>query len=296
MMRRRVDPAGPRPSRSRRNAKLMDLHTIHQVRRPARAEEIASWEAGLAWLAGGTWLFSEPQPDLHTLIDLQALRWPALQASEAGLEIAATCTVAQLDQFVASAPADWTAVPLFRLCCRSFLASFKIWTEATVGGNICLALPAGPMISLTAALEGTATLWPRNGQPRRVAVVDFVTGNQRNVLAAGELLRSIFLPADALRKQFAFRRFTLTQLGRSEVLLIGTRRPGHDDLLLTITAATLRPVQLRFEGRPGPEELRRTLDASVSLPLYFDDAHGSSAHRRHLTYYLAEQIRAELFP
>ena len=58
----------------------MDLHTVNRVRRPARAEEIASWEAGFAWLAGGTWLFSEPQVDVHTLIDLESLEWPSLQA------------------------------------------------------------------------------------------------------------------------------------------------------------------------------------------------------------------------
>ena len=122
-----------------------------------------------------------------------------------------------------------------------------------MGGNICMSLPAGPMISLTAALEGVATLWPRSGEPRRVAIVDFVTGNHENVLAPGELMRSIFLPAYALRKKFAFRRFTLTHLGRSEVLLIGTRCPAHGEIVLTITAATLRPVQLRFEGRAGGE-------------------------------------------
>ena len=147
----------------------------------------------------------------------------------------------ELDQFVDRAPPDWTAAPLFRQCCRSFLASFKIWNEATVGGNICMSLPAGPMISLTAALEGVATLWPRSGEPRRVSVVDFVTGNHQNVLAPGELLRSIFLPAHALRKKFAFRRFTLTHLGRSEVLLIGTRCPEHGEFVLTITAATAPP-------------------------------------------------------
>ena len=178
----------------------MDLHTVNRVRRPARAEEIASWEAGFAWLAGGTWLFSEPQVDVHTLIDLESLSWPSLRPSEDGLEIASTCKVVELDQFVDKAPPDWTAAPLFRQCCRSFLSSFKIWNEATVGGNICMSLPAGPMISLTAALEGVCTLWPRGGEPRRVPVVDFVTGNHQNVLAPGELLRSIFLPAHALRK------------------------------------------------------------------------------------------------
>ncbi len=60
-----------------------------------------------------------------------------------------------------------------------------------------MSLPAGPMISLTAALEGVCTLWPRGGAPRQVSVVEFVTGNHANVLGPGELLRSIHLPASA---------------------------------------------------------------------------------------------------
>jgi CO/xanthine dehydrogenase FAD-binding subunit len=272
----------------------MDLHTINRVRRPARADEIASWDAGFAWLAGGTWLFSEPQVDVHTLIDLESLRWPSLRSSEHGLQIASTCKVVELDNFVDQAPSEWTAAPLFRLCCRSFLASFKIWNEATVGGNVCMSLPAGPMISLTAALEGIATLWPRSGEPRRIPILDFVTGNHQNVLAPGELLRSMLLPAHALKKKFAFRRFTLTHLGRSEVLLIGTRCAEHGEIVLTITAATLRPIQFRFEGVPTADELRRTIDNAVPFDLYLDDAHGSPAHRKHLTYFFAEQIRSEL--
>jgi CO/xanthine dehydrogenase FAD-binding subunit len=200
----------------------------------------------------------------------------------------------ELDRFTDGATLEWAATPLFRLCCRSFLASFKIWNEATVGGNVCMSLPAGPMISLTAALEGLCTLWPRGGEPRWVPVVDFVTGNHENVLAPGELLRSIFLPAHALRKAFAFRRFTLTHLGRSEALLIGTRCPDHGEFLLTITAATLRPVQLSFEGIPAAGELKRAIDDAVPFSLYLDDAHGSPAHRKHLTHYYAEQIRSEL--
>jgi CO/xanthine dehydrogenase FAD-binding subunit len=202
--------------------------------------------------------------------------------------------VVELDQFVAKAPPDWTAAPLFGRCCRSFLSSFKIWNEATVGGNICMSLPAGPMISLTAALEGVCTLWPRGGESRRVSVVDFVTGNHQNVLGPGELLRSIILPAHALRKEFAFRRFTLTHLGRSEVLLIGTRCPARGEFLLTITAATLRPVQLRFVEMPAAGELKRAIDNAAPFSLYLDDVHGSPAHRKHLTHYFGEQIRSEL--
>jgi CO/xanthine dehydrogenase FAD-binding subunit len=272
----------------------MDLNTITEVLRPASAEAVTKWENDFAWLAGGTWLFSEPQIHIHTLIDLETLKWPSLQASQDGLEIAATCKIVELDQFVEKAPSDWTAAPLFRDCCRSFLASFKIWNEATVGGNICMSLPAGPMISLTAALEGICTLWPRSGKPREIPMIEFVTGNHANVLAPGELLRSIYLPATALKKSFAFRRFSLTHLGRSDVLLIGTKDREKGTVVLTITAATLRPVQFQFRNTPTAEELKQAIDDAVPFSLYLDDTHGSPPHRKHLTYYFAEQIREEL--
>jgi CO/xanthine dehydrogenase FAD-binding subunit len=270
----------------------LNLNTILEVKRPKSADEIAHWRTGYAWLAGGTWLFSEPQVQTDTLIDLAALRWPALEISPSGLTIAATCTVADLYAF--QSPATWTAGALIGECCRSFLSSFKIWNEATVGGNICMSLPAGPMISLTTALEGVYELWPREGAPRSIAGVDFVTGNNRNVLQPGELLRSIHLPVEALAKTFAFRRSTLTHLGRSAVLMIGTRDSITGAILMTITAATLRPVQMRFETPPTAQAIRDAIDAAVSDDLYLADAHGSPAYRRHLTYYFAEEIRREL--
>ena len=129
---------------------------------------------GDAWLAGGTWLFSEPQPRLSRLIDLGALGWEPLRMTPQGLEIAATCKIAQLDG--ATLPPDWIAAPLISQCARAFLASFKIWNMATVGGNLCMSLPAGPMISLTAALDGVCTIWTADGGERTIPVLDFVKG------------------------------------------------------------------------------------------------------------------------
>ena len=270
----------------------MNLNTITEVKRPTSADQITQWRDGYAWLAGGTWLFSEPQIHTDTLIDLDQLDWTALQSSPAGLEIAATCRIAELYRF--SAPAEWRAAALLRECCNAFLASFKIWNAATVGGNICMSLPAGPMISLTVALEATYTLWPRNAPPRDVRSIDFVTGNHTNVLQRGELLRSIRLPASALSKRFAFRHASLTHLGRSAALLIGTQNASGDDLLITITAATPRPIQLHFKHTPSMPELRSAIGEHIPFDGYFNDVHGSAEYKRHLTYYFAEQIRAEL--
>ena len=270
----------------------MDLHTITSVLRPGSPEEVTAWRAGQAWLAGGTWLFSEPQPSLDTLIDLHGFDWPPLAVVDGGLQIAATCRIIELDRFVP--PADWMAGKLLSQCCRSLLASFKVMNTATVGGNICMSLPAGALIALAVALEAEYTLLGRDGRSRAVAAVDFVTGDHRNILGSGELLRSVAIPAAAVARRFALRRASLTHLGRSAALLIGTQAPDDDDLLLTITAATPRPMQLRFATMPTAEELRETIDASIAGDGYFDDVNGTPAYKRHLTYRFAEQIRVEL--
>jgi len=270
----------------------MNLNSVTKLRHPTSAAEIAEWRNGFAWLAGGTWLFSEPQPGTDTLIDLGNLGWPALEVSPAGLDIGATCHIAELYRF--EAPREWIAASLIRACCNALLASFKIWNAATVGGNICMSLPAGAMISLVAALEGRCTLWPRDGSPREIPAVDFVTGNHTNVLNPGELLREVHLPTSALMKRAVIRHASLTKLGRSAALLIGTSDPERRDLLLTITGATPRPVQLRFDEVLPAEALRQAIDTAISADGYFADVHGSAAYKRHVTYHFAEQIRYEL--
>jgi CO/xanthine dehydrogenase FAD-binding subunit len=269
----------------------MDLNTISEVAHPRSRAQLPVWTAGDAWLAGGTWLFSEPQVHLTRLIDLTDLKWPALTITETTLSIAATCTVAQLDAL--ACPPEWTALPLIGQCCRAFLASFKIWKTATVGGNICMSLPAGPMISLTSALDGMATIWPAGGGERKIPVTDFVTGNQSNVLASGDLLRQIDIPVAALRRRSAFRQISLTPVGRSAALLIGSVATDGA-FSLTVTASTTRPVQLLFSSIPQAAELRATILYRIPDELYHTDVHGKPVWRKHMTLRLAEEVRGEL--
>ena len=121
-----------------------------------------------------------------------------------------------------------------------------------------------------------------------------MTGDHRNILRPGELLRSISIPSAALAKHYAFRRATLTHLGRSAAVLIGTQTPGQRDMLLTITAATPRPIQLYFPAMPDAAALRGAIGDHVADDAFFDDVNGTPAYKRHLTYEFAEQIRCEL--
>jgi CO/xanthine dehydrogenase FAD-binding subunit len=246
----------------------LDITTVTDVVRHPTDPPGRSWHTGDAWLAGGTWLFSDQQPDVHRLIDLMPLG------------------------YALAAPHDWRAAPLLTTSCEAFLASFKVWNTATVGGNICMSLPAGPMITMTVGLEASYTLLAADGSERTVDAVDFVTGNHTNILGPGELLRKIDIPATAMRKRHTHRRFTLTHLGRSTIFMIATQSPGRSDLLLTITAGTTRPIRLAFDTIPDADALQYSID-DIPHDVWFDDPNGTRDHRRHLAKHYAEEIRTE---
>ncbi|MCB1353028.1 MAG: FAD binding domain-containing protein [Rhodobacteraceae bacterium] len=273
----------------------MDLTSIEAVERPegdaAIAARMGCFGEGDAWLAGGTWLFSEPQPQLRRLIDLAAAGWPPISADAEGLFIAATCTIAELDRF--EAPGTWQASHLIGKCCRAFLASFKIWNVATVGGNLCMSLPAGPMISLTTALDGSCEILSRSGSSRKVPAVDFVHGPLENALEPGEILRGVYIPAASLMRPAAFRRISLSPMGRTGALVTGTRAPdgGFD---LTVTGATRRPVRVAFSYAPALTALRARIDVAIPPDLWHDDIHGRPEWRRHMVMQFAAEIVAEL--
>jgi hypothetical protein len=90
------------------------------------------------------------------------------------------------------------------------------------------------------------------------------------------------------------RQASLTHLGRSAALIIATVGDKGEDFLLTVSAATPRPVHLRFAKLPSAAELRQALDDKLPPDAWFQDVHGSAPYKRHVTHYLAEQIRTEL--
>lgn len=266
----------------------MDLVDVESIL-PADRAALDRFEAGDAWLAGGTSLFSEPAPGLRRLFDLRAFAWPTLTLSADGLEIAATCPIATLEGF--TAPTHWRAATLFSLCPRALYGSWKIWGEATVGGNLCLALPAGAMIAMAVALDATGTVWMPGGGARELRVVDLILGPGRISLTSGELLRSISVGPAALLSEVALRQASLSPRGRSAALVIGRRAPDGVTTV-TLTAAVSHPTVLRFSAPPAAEELAAAFaDTDIE---YFDDVHGDPDWRAHLCRHLAAEVVEEL--
>jgi CO/xanthine dehydrogenase FAD-binding subunit len=274
----------------------MDLNTVEVVSVPTRRDEL--WPLGPtdAILAGGTWLFSEPQTGIHRLVDITGLGWQPVIVDDSGIELAATCPLAEISRLsgeLASTRPDWAAAGLLHECCTALLASFKIWATATIGGNICLSLPAGAMISLASALDATVTVWRADGTDYAMGVTEFVTGQGTNVLGPGEVLRSIRLPASAMRSRTAFRKLAPSPLGRSGVVIIGRRDAAAGSFVLSVTAATVRPYVFGFPSMPEAGEVTAAI-TSIPDDDWTRDAHGDPDWRQAVSAVLANEIRAEL--
>jgi CO/xanthine dehydrogenase FAD-binding subunit len=266
----------------------MDLTTVAHITPAHSRADLAALGESVVPLAGGSELFADPRIHLTGLIDLQTLGWPDLTVTADGLEIGATCTLAALSQLPAEP--GWTCHPVFHQACTALFGSFKIWNVATVGGNLCTSLPAGPMICLAAALDAEVLLWRADGSDERMPALDFVTGNTTNVLAPGDVLRSIHVPATSLAARTAYRKIALSPLGRSGAVLIG-RLDTDGAFVLTITGGTVRPVQLRYPQAPAAAELAADIAA---IDAWFTDAHGAADWRRAVSGRLGEEIRQEL--
>ena len=248
----------------------MNLNTVTEVKRPRSAEEIADWREGYR---------------VARRRDVAVLDAAGRHRHADRSPVAALAGAARHRRAVSRSPrpARWPSSRTSRRrqrgrrrrCSRcaamSLLASFKIWNAATVGGNICMSLPAGSMISLTASLEGTYTLWPRDGEPRKIAAVDFVTGNHAECPRAGRA--AALHPSAGTRARQALRfppRFAHASGALGHHRRRHARRQAPDDLALTITPATSRPFQLRFDRVPDAAKLREAIFAPFPRRDYFE--------------------------
>jgi len=270
----------------------MDLPHIETYLRPTTWDELADWQPDWAWLAGGTWLFSEPQPQVRALVDLRGLGWSELDIAEEGLTLGATCTLSQLLR--ASYPPTWPGIAALQSAARE-LASFKIQNEATIAGNLCLALPAGTFAPALLALQARYEIWPRQGRPYWLAAGAFQLGARQTVLQPGDVLRRIFIPAAALTWRTDYQRLCVATAGLAVAIAVAAVDPVTERVRLSTGASTPTPHLFEFPHRPQQPELAAALD-SLPVAMFLNDAMASAAYRRQMTAVLMGRAVAALAP
>lgn len=267
----------------------MDLHTVESFRLPDGPDDLRL-APGETWLAGGTWLFSEPQVTTTGLVDLTALGWPDWELGDGStgrLTIGATCTL--LDLVAHAERSGLPGLAVARPCVEALVMSSKVSRRATVGGNVCLALPAGGATSLLTGLGAVAVVWGPDGE-RRVPVAALVTDVRRTALGPGELVRAFEVSRTSLDATTAFRRAALTSMGRSGAVLVGRREPDGG-VHVSVTASTRRPHVLDLGAAPTEADVAT---AVATIDRWYDDPHGAPDWRAAQTLRCALEVVEEL--
>lgn len=262
----------------------MDLYGVETYLRPKSLGEVKNWQSNWNWLAGGTWIFNQVEPQVKTLVDMQQLDWGEIEITSEGLTVGATCIQNDLLDF--TFPAAWTATEALKDAVRE-LASFKLSHAATVGGNICLALSASTFIPVAIALGARYEIWRSDGEAYFVDAVDFQTAPQQTILRSGEVLRRIFIPAKNLEWQTSFKRMAVCTAGYAIAIVVTAYHPPSQQVRFGIGGSVKSPCLI--VGTNGHSPLQ-----TIPLQAYIDDERASAAYRRHITQVLMQRGIAEL--
>ena len=164
----------------------------------------------------------------------------------------------------------------------------QIQNVATVAGNLCNASPAAdgvpPLLVLGAEVELRSA-----GASRRLPLADFVLGNRRTALRAGEMVTGIRIPRGGASGRSAFvklgaRRYLVISIAMAAARLViagGVVREAAIAVGACSAAAVRLPgVEAALTGRAADASLAMAVQSAPLTGLSpIDDVRGSAAYR-----------------
>ncbi|MDZ8055701.1 MAG: FAD binding domain-containing protein [Aulosira sp. ZfuVER01] len=260
----------------------MDLPNIQTYLSPDDVENINNWSHDWAWLAGGTWLFSEPQPQLKVLVDIQRLGWSEIEVQGDSLIIGATCPLIKLLEYPWLG--EWTAVEGLKSAVSALVASLKVINVATVGGNICLALSVGTLAPLMIALNASYEILNLRRESHQVAAKDFQIGSRQTILQPGEILRRVLIPLPNLKWQVNYQRLSIAATDPALAIVVTAK--NHQQVRCVIAASVAAPRLLEVDNI---EFLERQYITLLERVTFIEDARASAKYRQEMTAVLIKR-------
>jgi CO/xanthine dehydrogenase FAD-binding subunit len=176
------------------------------------------------------------------------------------------------------------------------VGSIQIRNRATLVGNVCNASPAADTVPVLAVYGAQVKVRSARGE-RLVPVVDFIQGNRRTVLAAGEVATALHIPLPDRPFGAAFARITRR---RGVDLATVNLCCGVDNTGVTtfaFGAVSPRPLLLRdtngvlADPSAGAEAKAIVLDAMIAKASPITDVRGSAQYRLAMLAVLAKRAQ-----
>lgn len=227
--------------------------------------------------------------DLSAVAELRAIS----DAPDGGLRIGASVTARELEL-------DARVRSRFAALAESaaMVGSVQVRNLATLGGNLCNAAPSADMAPPLLALDAEAVIAGPSGQ-RRVSMASFFLGVRRTVLAPGELLLEIVVPAQGAQSGGNYLRHTPRR--ELDIAVVGVASQvtltGGKCTTARIALAAVAPVPLRatdaeqaLVGQPlTPQQIERAAELASGAARPIDDHRGSIEFRNHLVRILTRR-------
>jgi len=184
---------------------------------------LARWGGQARVFAGGTDLFPAMKKREQTpghLISLKGIAdLSGISIDDRGIRIGALTTLGEIER----SPFIGQHLPILRQAMK-LMASPQIRTLATIGGNICNAVPSADSVPPLIALQATVKMVGADGK-RNVFVEDFFRGPKESVLREGEILTEILIPKPHPRSGGAYLK--LMRRSAMELALVGVAAYLH---------------------------------------------------------------------
>jgi carbon-monoxide dehydrogenase medium subunit len=227
--------------------------------------------------------------DLSAVAELRTIS----DAPDGGLRIGASVTARELEL-------DARVRSRFAALAESaaMVGSVQVRNLATLGGNLCNAAPSADLAPPLLALDAEAVIAGPSGQ-RWVSMASFFLGVRRTVLAPGELLLEIVVPAQGAHSGGNYLRHTPRR--ELDIAVVGVASQvtltGGKCTAARIALAAVAPVPLRatdaeqaLVGQPlTPQQIERAAELASGAARPIDDHRGSIEFRNHLVRVLTRR-------
>lgn len=251
-------------------------------------------------IAGGTDLLVEKDPEIDIVIDVADLGLDYVKTDSQGIKIGAATTFTMLETSPALSKGPYNILAQ----AAHVVGTPQIRNVATLGGNLCSAVPSADSPPALLALAATVRITGPTGE-RTINLTDFFLNPRKNALNTGELLVEIQLPVLPTHTAATFIKKGRVAVGdlalvNGAVSLTMTPEGRCEDLCIALGAVAPTPLRVKkaeamLRGeKPHEDLLSKVADCAASEISPISDVRGSADYRRTLSRVIVERMLIEV--
>ena len=250
-------------------------------------------------IAGGTDLLVEKNPRVKVFIDITSLGLDYIKSDSQGVRIGATTTFSDIESSLVLGKSPYNVLAH----AARQIGTPQIRNMATIGGNICNAVPSADSATALLALDATLNIASPAGQ-RSMDIAGFFQGVRKNALNRNELVTEIQLPTFPARTGTAFIKKGRVATADLAVVNVAVRLSVTDsnvcqDVRIALGAVAPTPLRAKeaeamLKGKELQEEFMRSVAGHASEEIKpISDVRSSAGYRVTLSRVLVERALKE---